>query len=135
MGLSANIIKSPEAFLVFKLLGAACLFYVGIKTLISAYKPSIKNASQLKENPLLSEKSAGHSKLGGFVEGFLTNALIPKVSLLYLAAFPQFIGQSDSVFYWGLVLVTVLAFMNAYWFCIIVCIVNKTKNYAAVPAL
>jgi threonine/homoserine/homoserine lactone efflux protein len=135
LGLSAIIMKSSEAFLVFKLLGAAYLFYIGVKALISAYKPSTKNESQLKENKLILEKSAGYSKLGSFFKGFLTNALNPKVSLFYLAAFPQFIGQSDSVFYWGLVLVTIHAFMNACWFYIIACIVHKTKNYGAEPTL
>lgn len=128
LGLSAIIMKSSEAFLLFKLLGAAYLFYIGIKALISAYKPSTKNAGQLNENNLISKNSSEYSKLGGFFEGFLTYVLNPKVSLFYLAAFPQFIGQSDSVFYWGLVLVTMHAFMNAGWFYIIPCIVHKTKE-------
>jgi threonine/homoserine/homoserine lactone efflux protein len=32
------------------------------------------------------------------------------------------------VLYWGFVLVTVHAFMNAFWFYIIACIVHKTKE-------
>jgi threonine/homoserine/homoserine lactone efflux protein len=128
LGLSAIIMKSSEAFLIFKLLGAGYLFYIGVQSLLSAYNASRPNADQSKDSNLKHKKSAEYSKLSSFFEGFLTNALNPKVSLFYLAAFPQFIGQSNSVFYWGLVLVTIHAFMNACWFYIIACIVHKTKE-------
>jgi threonine/homoserine/homoserine lactone efflux protein len=61
LGLSAIIMKSSEAFLLFKLLGAAYLFYIGIKALISAYQASTQNAHQSKENTFTSEKSAEYT--------------------------------------------------------------------------
>jgi threonine/homoserine/homoserine lactone efflux protein len=128
LGLSAIIMKSSEAFLIFKLLGAGYLFYIGVRSLISAYKPSDQQAQKLLDPNLAPSKSVRYSKTSSFFEGFLTNALNPKVSMFYLAAFPQFIDQSDSVLYWGLILVTVHAFMNAGWFYVVACIVHKTKE-------
>jgi threonine/homoserine/homoserine lactone efflux protein len=125
LGLSAIIMNSSEAFLVFKLLGAAYLFYIGVKSLFSAYKSP---SSHTQNNKTVTSQPAEHSTISSFLEGFLTNALNPKVSLFYLAAFPQFIGQSDSILYWGLVLVTLHACMNACWFYIVACIVHKTKK-------
>lgn len=54
-----------------------------------------------------------------FLEGFLTNALNPKVSMFYLAAFPQFIPHmagGEAALGAAFSLVTVHALINAVWF-------------------
>jgi threonine/homoserine/homoserine lactone efflux protein len=50
-----------------------------------------------------------------FGEGFLTNALNPKVAMFYIAAFPQFLppGSSPAAAY---SLVVVHALLNMLWF-------------------
>lgn len=127
LGLSALLLSSANAFLVFKLLGASYLFYIGVKSLISVFKSSTNNKishSTLKKQ----DNEKNYSKLGSVSEGFLTNALNPKVSLFYLAAFPQFITHSDSVVYWSFCLITLHAVMNALWFLLVTHLVDKTKT-------
>lgn len=126
LGLSAILMKSSEIYFIFKLLGAAYLSFIGVKALISAYSLAKQNT----ETPALNSPPTHrqYSKFQSFLEGLLTNGLNPKVSLFYLAAFPQFIGQSDSMLYWGMLLVSVHAIMNACWFYILACVVQKTKS-------
>jgi len=50
------------------------------------------------------------------VEGFLTNALNPKVSMFYLAAFPQFITIGETTAAASFLLVFIHSMINAIWF-------------------
>jgi len=81
LGLSAILAASAGAFTLIKLLGAAYLVYVGLSLLYSS-------------GTVLEEAGAGlapASLRGVFVQGFLTNALNPKVALFFLAFLPQFV--------------------------------------------
>jgi threonine/homoserine/homoserine lactone efflux protein len=84
LGISALITASAAAFTILKVVGAAYLIYVGI----SMMKPG--------DRPLGSVRPAGPSAPSGlspvFWQGFLTNALNPKVALFFLAFLPQFIA-------------------------------------------
>ncbi len=82
IGISALIAASATAFTVVKLIGAAYLVYVGISLLRS--KPAA--VSDVKSLPVTKLKSI-------FWQGFLTNALNPKVALFFLAFLPQFIAS------------------------------------------
>ena len=66
------------------------------------------------------------------MEGFLTNALNPKVSMFYLAAFPQFIshGESAAAAY---SLVSVHASINVLWFGSMVLLFSKVSQAARGP--
>jgi threonine/homoserine/homoserine lactone efflux protein len=127
LGLSALLLSSANAFLVFKLLGASYLLYIGVKSLVSVFRSSeISQVSEPSYNKQDIDKN--YSKIASFSEGFLTNALNPKVSLFYLAAFPQFISHSSSVVYWSFCLITLHAVLNAIWFLLVTHLVDKTKE-------
>ncbi len=53
-------------------------------------------------------------------EGFLTNALNPKVSIFYLAAFPQFLPPEMAVTANTFTLVIIHAAINVVWFAVMV---------------
>ena len=62
------------------------------------------------------------------VEGFLTNALNPKVSIFYLAAFPQFITLGDTSAAASFLLVLLHSVINAIWFgAMVILFVRMTK--------
>jgi len=82
LGFSALIAASATAFMVLKIVGALYLAYVGITLLLW-------RASLSANQPL---PSASLKKI--FMQGFLTNALNPKVALFFLAFVPQFIGPA-----------------------------------------
>lgn len=82
LGLSAILATSATAFTVVKLAGAAYLLWIGATMILGSGngKPA-KKAEYLRI-----------SKRRIFTQGFLTNALNPKVALFFLAFLPQFVS-------------------------------------------
>lgn len=85
-GLSLIVAQSEMAFNVIKYLGAAYLFYLGVRLIISSRDNSMN----------LDEKAMDMKKI--FISGVVTNVLNPKVALFFLAFLPQFVetNQADS---------------------------------------
>lgn len=109
LGISVLLVQSATAFTIVKILGAAYLCWIGIKALTEAYR-GVK--SQTASTPARRHRTLQRA----FVEGFLTNALNPKVSMFYLAAFPQFIPVSEAAVLSAFLLVSLHALINAVWF-------------------
>jgi threonine/homoserine/homoserine lactone efflux protein len=88
LGVSALVLASAELFTALKLLGAAYLIWLGLRTIIDA------------------RRSAGHDHLAGgisapamgtrraFREGVVVEALNPKTAAFFLAFIPQFLDPS-----------------------------------------
>ncbi len=85
IGLSLIIAQSALAFAVVKWLGVAYLVVTGLRLLLS--RPSLEEAAAAA--PPASLRAV-------FAQGFLTNALNPKVALFFLAFLPQFIDPAAS---------------------------------------
>ena len=111
-GLSALVLQSAELFMAVKLIGATYLFYIGTKAIYSSFKKKEinKNASRTTI-----KKKQGSIK-NSFIEGFLTQVLNPKVSMFYLAAFPQFIDFKNAAYLDAFILVSIHTFFIAIWF-------------------
>ena len=88
LGLSAILASSATAFTIIKLIGAAYLIYMGLSALLSRSQAQMEQYPN-KKQPQLSNKSI-------FIQGFLSNALNPKVALFFLAFVPQFIDHEAS---------------------------------------
>lgn len=107
LGVSALMAASSTAFTALKWLGAAYLFYVGLKLLWSSAVPAL---------PV----HAGHAAPVAaprlkrvFFNGFMTNALNPKVALFFLAFVPQFIAPGAAHPAWTFLLLGLLFNLNA----------------------
>lgn len=87
-GLSALLATSAMAFVVVKLVGAAYLIYLGWMTL--RQKPSSVSEAQVQG------RQVSQALFTIYRQGFLTNALNPKVALFFLAFVPQFISADSS---------------------------------------
>ena len=124
-GLSAIIVSSATLFFIVKIVGALYLAYLGIKALMSAFKKSEPAAEVNRENLPSSQKRLSSS----FVEGVLTNLLNPKVSIFYLAAFPQFINFQQNVVLSSLTLVSVHALFAMVWFSSMVVFISKSTSF------
>jgi len=81
-GLAAILSTSAMAFTVIKIIGALYLLYIGITMLFSKSELKQTNGTDKYLMPL--------NKV--YYQGFLTNALNPKVALFFLAFVPQFIS-------------------------------------------
>ncbi len=109
LGISIILVQSAQAFFVVKMLGAAYLCWIGLKALRDAWTgvPVAQSVAPAKRQRTLAK---------AFAEGFLTNALNPKVSMFYLAAFPQFISQTHGAVGASFTLVLVHSVLNLIWF-------------------
>lgn len=83
MGLGALLAASETAFTVAKVVGAAYLIWLGIKTFRSD-APALDTSAN-------AEKSSGRSF---FLRGFLIGASNPKALLFFAAFFPQFLNPN-----------------------------------------
>ncbi|MGB0682451.1 MAG: LysE family translocator [Magnetovibrionaceae bacterium] len=117
-GLSLILLRSAEWFLVLKLLGAAYLAWIGLSSLWQALKDDGK--------PGLAVKARRKRTIWmALSEGFLTNALNPKVALFYLAAFPQFIPAGEGGFVGAVLLVSIHAVIAGLWFAGIILFLDR----------
>jgi threonine/homoserine/homoserine lactone efflux protein len=103
--LSAILATSATAFDVVKTIGAAYLVWLGVH--------SIRDAGRPATQPI--EAQRARSRLGPFLQGFLTNVLNPKVAIFYLTFLPQFIGPNEPVFRRSLFLAGMHITMGFAW--------------------
>lgn len=109
LGISGILMQSATAFMVVKYIGAAYLFWIGIKALISAFK---RDTSVAPTEPAKRKRTLSKA----YLEGFLTNFLNPKVAMFYIAAFPQFITAEQNGTELFFLLVSIHAGLNVLWF-------------------
>lgn len=123
LGISVLLTQSAQAFMVVKVVGSVYLAWIGIKSLIGAFRPVEAPATT-------SSRSSNKSLKKSFIEGLLTNALNPKVSMFYLAAFPQFIPAGEHAVAYALGLVTLHCVMNMMWFSSIIVLLHRLTKLA-----
>ncbi|MEO9875016.1 MAG: LysE family translocator [Anderseniella sp.] len=123
LGISIILVQSAQAFFIVKMLGAAYLCWIGVKALRDAWYgfPTPQNIAPARRQRTL---------LKAFAEGFLTNALNPKVSMFYLAAFPQFITLTHGAVGASFILVFVHSMLNLLWFSAMVVLFSRLTKAA-----
>lgn len=129
-GISLILVQSAQAFLIVKLLGAGYLCWLGLRALYSAWKGETVPTS-------VEPAKRKRQLAAAFGEGFLTNALNPKVSMFYLAAFPQFIPHAaggEAAVGAAFSLVVVHSLINAAWFGIMVLLFAKFAGAVQNPS-
>ncbi|TFW23874.1 LysE family translocator [Duganella callida] len=95
LGLSAVLSTSAAAFTVVKWIGAAYIVYMGIGMLHA----KLRNAGDDTTPSAMAARAGRAAKPLAwrtiFFQGFLSNALNPKVALFFLAFVPQFIAADS----------------------------------------
>lgn len=122
-GISILIVQSSLAFFVVKMVGAIYLLWIGLKALHDAWR-----GLDIKPNVVPAKRKRTLAK--AFVEGFFTNALNPKVSMFYLAAFPQFIPVGEGAVESAFALVILHSLINAIWFAFMVILFAQLARLA-----
>lgn len=85
LGISAIIYQSSLAFSIVKYTGAAYLLYLAWQSFLE------------KDGALIFENNKPQTYIALYKRGILMNLLNPKVSLFFLALFPQFVVQSSVI--------------------------------------
>lgn len=106
VGVSALLAASATAFTILKWIGAAYLVYVGTRMLLSRQDAALPVGAGAAQNVALSRI---------FTQGFLTNALNPKVALFFLAFVPQFIAPGVENKALAFLLLGLLFNFNGFW--------------------
>ena len=102
LGVSALLATSATAYATLKLVGVAYLLYLGVRMLLSARKPP--------------EPEQGAPGGRPFLQGFVSNALNPKVALFFLTFVPQFLPGRGSTLPVALALSATFAAIYLAWF-------------------
>jgi threonine/homoserine/homoserine lactone efflux protein len=85
VGLSALLLASAKAFTALKIVGAAYLLWMGVQTL--------RAAARSRRGPAEAAVPRGRPRPATSVrQGFLSNALNPKVALFFVTFLPQFLS-------------------------------------------
>src|ERR687893_85401 len=114
LGVSALLASSATAYATLKLVGIAYLLYLGVKMLLSARQPAEPE-----------QESAGGRP---FVQGFVSNALNPKVALFFLTFVPQFLPDSGSTLPVALMLSAIFAALYLAWFTGLVALIGLASD-------
>jgi threonine/homoserine/homoserine lactone efflux protein len=90
LGVSALVLASAQLFTVLKLVGAAYLVWLGLRTFQAARRDAANALSGGVVEPSIGPRIA-------FREGVIVEALNPKTAAFFLAFIPQFIETTGSV--------------------------------------
>ena len=87
VGVSALVLASAELFTALKLIGAAYLAWLGVRTFAAARRDALAAAAGRTAAPPVGARRA-------FREGVLVEALNPKTAAFFLAFVPQFVDPA-----------------------------------------
>src|SRR3712207_1512475 len=87
LGVSAVVLASAELFTALKLIGAAYLIWLGLRTFRSARRDAPAGSNGRSAPPPIGPRRA-------FREGVLVEALNPKTAAFFLAFVPQFVDPA-----------------------------------------
>ncbi|UIJ70590.1 LysE family translocator [Aurantimonas sp. HBX-1] len=122
LGLSVIIMQSATAFAIVKYVGAAYLCWIGLKSLHEAI-------ARKRTLPGAPPARRARSLRGAYLDGLLTNGLNPKVSMFYLAVFPQFIPAGGHPVVAAYTLVAIHSLINIAWFTLVILLFARLASF------
>ena len=127
LGLSALLLASATAFTVLKIVGAVYLLWLAAQMLWSARRS--------RRAPVADEAAAAPVRRSAYLrQGFLSNALNPKVSLFFVTFLPQFLAaDSGSPRAEALLLSGVFGVLYLGWFGFYVAVVHRLGRWLQRP--
>jgi threonine/homoserine/homoserine lactone efflux protein len=123
LGISALLATSATAFTVLKLIGAAYLLWMGISAIRAA-----------RRTAHIADESGSSGRLRAVRQGFLSNALNPKVALFFVTFLPQFL-PSHATLSQALLLCSVFAVLYVSWFSLYVLLVEQIGKFLRRPTV
>jgi threonine/homoserine/homoserine lactone efflux protein len=129
LGLSALLLASATAFTVLKIVGVAYLLWLGLQTL--------RAARRSRRQPASDETTVAPRRPWACLrQGFLSNALNPKVALFFVTFLPQFLPtDSGSPRAEALLLSAIFAALYVAWFTAYVMVVDRFGQWLRRPAV
>jgi threonine/homoserine/homoserine lactone efflux protein len=124
VGLSALLRASGEAFLVIKLIGAAYLTYLGLRTLID---------SRRRPDDLLASAAGPAPAHAIFRQGFLSAMSNPKLGVFFVTFLPQFVAPGQAVLPRLFLLGLIFALIGWTWMNVYGLFVTRIRDVITAP--
>lgn len=124
-GLAALLAASAAAFTAVKLLGAAYLVYLGVRSMLTARRD--------RSRPAEIELGRRMSRWEAFGAGLLCNLLNPKAAVFFTALMPQFIGGEGGRWTFVGELAAVAMVTNCLWFLVLANLVGLMRRFLTRP--
>ena len=129
VGLSALLVASATAFTVLKVVGAVYLVWLAVQMVRSA-------ARTLRAPEVPSTADVSRSRIAYLGQGFLSNALNPKVALFFVTFLPQFLSPGSAApAAQALMLSGVFACLYLAWFGAYVAAVDRLGRWLRRPSI
>jgi threonine/homoserine/homoserine lactone efflux protein len=128
VGLSMILARSAAAFHAVKLLGAGYLIWLGAQSLLARDGVDVPAGGG-------GEGAPPPPRWRGFLDGFATNLLNPKVAVFYLAFLPQFISAGDPVLAKSLLLAGIHDVLGLAWLGTIAVLVARGRRWIRRPSI
>jgi threonine/homoserine/homoserine lactone efflux protein len=128
-GLSALLLTSTTAFTALKIVGAAYLLWLSLQTL--------RSAARTRRTPATGESPATPCRGSVYLrQGFLSNALNPKVALFFVSFLPQYLSaDTGSPRGQALLLSAIFAAVYLAWFSVYIAAVERLGRWLRRPAV
>jgi threonine/homoserine/homoserine lactone efflux protein len=121
LGVAAVLTASAVAFTVVKLVGAAYLVVLGVKSWLAVRRGDYRDLGE--------DRTAEPLRAGAaFRQGLFTNLLNPKVAVYFLALLPQFLPADGSTLQ-TLELAVIATAGTVLWFCSLAVVVGALKRF------
>lgn len=129
VGLSALLLASAKAFTVLKIVGAAYLLWLAVQML--------RSAARTRRTEAMDELAAAPPHRWSYLrQGFLSNALNPKIALFFVSFLPQFLSAgTGSPRTEALVLSAIFAALYLAWFGLYIAAVERLGRWLRRPAV
>jgi threonine/homoserine/homoserine lactone efflux protein len=111
-GVAAILAASETAYDALRLVGAAYLVWLGVQSLLAAWRG---HGDEALAEPVPAAPGRTSSLRRPFRQGLLTNLFNPKIALFYTTFLPQFIRPGDPVLLLSIAMATVHIVLGIVW--------------------
>jgi threonine/homoserine/homoserine lactone efflux protein len=132
LGISLIIIQSPTLYNGIKLLGAGYIVFLGVNSLMNAYRLHERKMAASNDVANAPEPVC-ESQTKSFAKGFTTNVLNIQTSFVFLSIFPQYMNQHSSVWAQSMFLTLVFILLLLLWYLVLITLISKARCYLLKP--
>ena len=112
-GVALALQQWPNAWMVLRVAGVLYLSWLGVQSLVRAFRPAARGAAPEAASSATSR--GGDDLFRNLREGFLTNALNPAIATFYFVIVPQFVPRDAPIVRTVLTLTAVHVALAASW--------------------
>jgi threonine/homoserine/homoserine lactone efflux protein len=116
VGVSSLILASQVAFDTLRIVGAAVLVVIGLRSLLHRRR----DAESAREEP--------PRRRAGWRSGLVTSVSNPKLAVFFVALFPQFLTRGSPVLPYALGMAAVIVVLDVLWFSTLAFAVDRART-------